>query len=65
VKAFDIPLSHAMAGCLIRAIRLGRVLYPTQTGEWLFLAESGSGHLAEPKEDRGILAKWGNELRQT
>jgi hypothetical protein len=28
VKAFDIPLSHAMARYLIRAIRLGRVLYP-------------------------------------
>lgn len=24
-----------------------------------------SGHLAEHKEDRGDLSKWGNELRQT
>jgi len=26
---------------------------------------SESGHLAEQKEDRGVLGKWGNDLRQT
>ena len=64
-KAFDIPLSRAMIRCLIRAIRLGRILYPTRAGEWVFPADSVSGHLAEHKEDRGTLAKWGNDLRQT
>jgi integrase len=64
-KAFDIPLSRAMVECLIRVIRLGRILYPSQSGEWLFPADSISGHLAEHKEDRGTLAKWGNDLRQT
>jgi integrase len=64
-KAFDIPLSRAMARCLVRVMRVGRILYPRQSDEWLFPADSASGHLAEHKEDRGILAKWGNELRQT
>jgi integrase len=64
-KAFDIPLSRAMVGCLIRVIRLGRILYPSQSEEWLFPADSVSGHLAEHKEDRGTLARWGNDLRQT
>jgi integrase len=64
-KAFDIPLSHAMVRCLVRVIRLGRVLYPIQAQEWLFPAESESGHLAEHKEDRATLSKWGNDLRQS
>jgi hypothetical protein len=33
--------------------------------EWLFPADSESGHLVEHKEDRATLAKWGNDLRQT
>ena len=65
VKAFDIPLSHAMSRCLVRVMRLGRVLYPTQAQEWLFPADSDSGHLVEHKEDRKTLSKWGNDLRQT
>jgi integrase len=65
VKAFDIPLSRAMIRCLVRVIRLGRVLYPAQAQEWLFPAESDSGHLVEHKEDRATLSKWGNDLRQT
>jgi integrase len=64
-KAFDIPLSHAMILCLVRVLRLGRLLYPTQARNWVFPAESASGHLAEHKEDRQTLAKWGNDLRQT
>jgi site-specific recombinase XerD len=64
-KAFDIPLSRQMVLCLIRAIRLGRQMYPPQAQEWLFPADSASGHLAETKEDREILSKWGNDLRQT
>ena len=64
-KAFDIPLSRSMLRCLVRVIRLGRVLYPTQGQDWLFPADSVSGHLVEHKEDRKTLDKWGNELRQT
>jgi hypothetical protein len=64
-KAFDIPLSRAMIGCLVRVMRIGRVLYPAQAKEWLFPADSDSGHLVEHKEDRAKLAKWGNDLRQT
>lgn len=64
-KAFDIPLSRAMIRCLLRLIRLGRVLYPSQAEEWLFPADSVDGHLVEHKEDRGTLGKWGNDLRQT
>jgi hypothetical protein len=31
----------------------------------VFPAYSASGHLAETKEDRDELSKWGNDLRQT
>lgn len=64
-KAFDIPLSRQMILCLIRAIRFGRQIYPLQAQEWVFPADSASGHLAETKEDRDMLSKWGNDLRQT
>jgi hypothetical protein len=64
-KAFDIPLSRQMILCLIRTIRFGRQMYPLQVQEWAFPADSRSGHLAETKEDRDILSKWGNDLRQT
>jgi integrase len=65
VKAFDIPLSRPMIRCIIRAIRLGRILYPEQAKIWLFPAESETGHLVEHKEERGVLSKWGNDLRQS
>jgi integrase len=64
-KAFDIPLSRALVRGLVRVIRLGRVLYPTHARKWLFPAESEGGHLAEHKEGRTTLSKWGNDLRQT
>jgi integrase len=64
-KAFDIPLSRAMCRCLVRALRLGRMLYPSQAEDWVFPSDSESGHLVEHKENRKILAKWGNDLRQT
>jgi len=65
MKAFDIPLSRAMIRGLVRVMRLGRALYPAQAQEWLFPADSDSGHLVEHKEDRATLSKWGNDLRQT
>ena len=64
-RAFDIPLSREMIRCLIRAIRIGRTVYPVQAETWLFPADSASGHLVEHKEDRSELSKWGNDLRQT
>ena len=64
-KAFDIPLSRQMIRCLIRAIRLGRVMYPIQCGTWLFPSDSAEGHIVEHKERRTVLSKWGNDLRQT
>jgi len=51
--------------CLVRAIRFGGEIYPVQAHEWIFPADSGSGHLAETKKDRQMLWKWGNDLRQT
>lgn len=51
--------------CLVRAIRFSRQMYPVQAQEWVFPADSTSGHLAETKEDREMLSKWGNDLRQT
>lgn len=64
-RAFDIPLSRQMVFCLIRAIRFGREMHPSQAREWVFPADSASGHIAETKEDRDELSKWGNDLRQT
>lgn len=64
-RAFDIPLSRQMILCLIRVIRFAHYFYPCEANNWLFPADSDSGHLAEQKEDRDVLAKWGNDLRQT
>lgn len=64
-KAFDIPLSREMICCLARARRLGSRMYPEQASRWIFPAESASGHLVEQKEDRSVLSKWGNDLRQS
>lgn len=64
-KAFDIPLSRPMIRCLIRAIRLSRAMHPEHAGQWIFAADSESGHIAEQKEDRSVLSKWANDLRQT
>jgi site-specific recombinase XerD len=57
-RAFDIPLSREMVSCLVRAIRCGRQMYPSQAAEWIFPADSASGHLVEQKEDRTTLSKW-------
>ncbi|MEH6759458.1 MAG: integrase family protein [Parasphingorhabdus sp.] len=64
-KAFSIPLSRAMITCLLRVITAGRQMYPNQSEEWLFPAESATGHIVEHKENRSTLAYWGNELRQS
>ena len=64
-RAFDIPLSREMIRCLVRAIRIGRQMHPVHSEDWLFPADSVSGHLVEHKEDRSVLSKWGNDLRQT
>lgn len=64
-RAFDIPLSRPMIRCLIRVLRFGQSLYPNQATEWIFPADSKSGHLAEHKEERDELSRWGNDLRQT
>lgn len=64
-KAFDIPPSRPMIRCIIRAIRWGRIMYSEQAKSWLFPADSELGHLVEHKEDRDLLSKWGNDLRQS
>jgi integrase len=64
-KAFDIPLSRPMIRCIVRTMRLGRMAYPYHAKFWLFPAESGAGHLVEHKEERNVLSKWGNDLRQS
>jgi integrase len=64
-RAFDIPLSREMMRCVVRALRLGRLLYPDQMETFLFPADSKPGHLVEHKESRSDLPKWGNDLRQT
>jgi integrase len=64
-RAFDIPLSRAIVRSLVRARRAGMVLHPRQSAEWVFPADSVTGHIVEHKEDRARLAKWGGDLRQT
>lgn len=64
-KAFSIPLSRPMIRCILRTMRTGRILYPDQAEFWLFPADSDSGHLIEHKEERDVLSKWGNDLRQS
>ncbi|THD60652.1 MAG: DUF4102 domain-containing protein [Phenylobacterium sp.] len=65
-KAFDIPLSRAMICCLIRAMRVSRMLHAEAAETWIFAADSEEGHIVEQKEDRdNVLAKWGNDLRHT
>jgi hypothetical protein len=54
-----------MVGCLTRAVRFGRQMHPLEAREWIFPADSTEGHLVEQKEDRAVLSKWGNDLRQT
>ena len=64
-RAFDIPLSRAMIRCLMRAMRMSRMLHPEEARTWIFAAASAEGHLIEHKEPRTKLPKWGNDLRQT
>lgn len=64
-RAFDIPLSRQMVECLVRAMRFGRHIHPLNAREWMFPADSTEGHMIEQKEDRSVLSKWGNDLRQT
>jgi integrase len=64
-KAFDIPLSRPMIRCILRAMRAARILHADQALVWLFPADSETGHLVEHKEERDVLSKWGNDLRQS
>ncbi|MGC2774196.1 MAG: integrase arm-type DNA-binding domain-containing protein [Bradyrhizobium sp.] len=64
-RAFDIPLSREMIRCLIRVMRFGHQMHPSHAREWIFPADSVSGHIVEQKEDRAVLSKWGNDLRQS
>ena len=40
-------------------------MYSEQAKSWLFPADSEPGHLVEHKEERDVLSKWGNDLRQS
>src|SRR5690554_5663571 len=64
-RAFDIPLSRQMIISVVRTIRFGRVMYPSNGGDWLFPAESKTGHIVQHRETRENLTKWGNDLRQS
>lgn len=64
-KAFDVSLSKPMMRSVVWLIRAARILHPDQAELWLFPADRASGRLAELKEERDVLAKWGNELRQS
>jgi integrase len=64
-RAFDIPLSRAMVRCLVRAMRASRFLLPEQATTWIFAGESREGHMTVHREERQVLSKFGNDLRQT
>ena len=64
-RAFDMPLSRAMLRCLARARRAGRVMHGGAARTFIFPADTPTGHISETKENRGKLAKWGGDLRQT
>lgn len=64
-RAFDIPLSREMIRCLVRAMRISRMLHPEQADRWIFAGDGEEGHLVEHKEPRDRLSKWGNDLRQS
>jgi integrase len=65
-RAFDLPLSREMIRSLCRARRAGRVLAPERGQKWIFpAADTKQGHIAEYKEKRHKLPKWGGDLRQT
>jgi hypothetical protein len=40
-------------------------MYCEQAKSWLFPADSEPGHLVEHKEERAVLSKWANDLRQS
>jgi integrase len=64
-KAFDIPLSRAMLRCLWRVRRSGRALFPAEAQVWIFPGGGVQGHMYCHKEERHVLSKWGNDLRQS
>lgn len=54
-KAFTIPLSGVALGLLRNRRRHNQILFPGSP--WVFPAESKSGHLEEPKEQRQVNGK--------
>lgn len=65
-RSFDLPLSTAITSSFDRLKEAGEMIHPVQSSQdWMFPAESRTGHLVEYKEDRKRLSKWGGDLRQT
>lgn len=64
-RAFDLPLSRPMLRSLWRARKAGRILHWENSQQWIFPANTPTGHLSEHKEKRTILSHWGGDLRQT
>ena len=64
-RAFDMPLSRPMLRCLWRARKAGRFLHGRAAETYIFPAATPTGCIAETKERRTVLGKWGVDLRQT
>ncbi len=64
-RAFYMPLSRAMLQCLWRARRAGRFMHGHAARTYIFPADTPVGCIAETKERRTVLSKWGVDLRQT
>ena len=54
-----------MLRCLWRAREAGRMMYAARAEHFIFPANTAAGCLSVTREDRHVLAKWGNDLRQT
>ncbi|MCA6115466.1 integrase family protein [Bradyrhizobium sp. WSM 1738] len=63
-RAFELPLSTAMLGCLERVKVVGQTYYPEESRIWIFPATGG--HVAEVKEEgRQKLSHTGHALRHS
>lgn len=63
--AYEIPLSRPMLRCLTEARRAGRACHPLEAREWIFPANSRTGHVVAHREERNRLSHWGHDLRRS
>ncbi len=65
VRAFDLPLSKPLLASLIRIRKTELGCTSIDPDDYIFPADSLTGHIEEIKEKRATLIKVGNDLRQS